>query len=93
MPRKTRISKDEDALVTAISKHVPLFSSLSIRDCVQLGKYKADSRPRPILATPNKPADVNCVLSTRFPQDGLGYGQIYHPLLERYELFCWLSAE
>ena len=71
MPRKIRVSKDEDALVTAIRKHLPSFSSLSIRDCVRLGKYKANSRPRPILVTLNKAADVNCVLSTRFPQDGI----------------------
>ena len=71
MPRKTRVSKDENAILTAICKQLPSFSSLSIRDCVRLGKYKANSRPRPILVTLNKAADVARVLSVRFPQDGI----------------------
>ena len=71
MPGKTRVSKDEDAILTAICKQVPSFSSFSIRDCVRLGKYKANSRPRPILVTLNKAADVARVLSVRFPQDGI----------------------
>ena len=71
MPWKARVSKDEDALATDICKQALLVSSLSIRDCVQLGKYKANSRPRPILVTLNKAAEVTRVLSTYFPQDGI----------------------
>ena len=73
-PKKTRVFKDEEALVdTALCKQVPLYSSLSIRDCVELGKgnYKANCRPRPIFVTLNKGADVTCVLSTHVPQNGI----------------------
>ena len=69
MLRKTRVFKDEDALVTAIRMHVPKFSSVSNRDCVRLGKYKANPQPRPIIVTFNKAAHVTCVLSTHFPRD------------------------
>ena len=71
-PWKDRVSMDEDAIVSAISKHIPSFNSLKIRDCIRLGKYSesnARMRPRPILVTLNRATDVTCVLSTHFPHD------------------------
>ena len=65
--RLERVSQDEAAITQSIQLQVPSFRSLSIRDCLRIGKYSESSdRPRPILVTLNKVADVNLILSKQF---------------------------
>lgn len=65
-PRVERGSRDEAAIVQSIQVQIPSFNPLSIRDCFRLGKYvESSSRPRPILVSLNRVADVNSVLSKR----------------------------
>lgn len=64
--RIQRISRDLDQVQSVISSLNCSVSPLSIKDCIRLGKYDTERpRPRPLLVSLNRVADVQSILSKR----------------------------
>lgn len=64
-PRHQRICDDTDQVVSVLSSVNNDITTLSVRDCFQLGKFQRDKH-RPLLVKMNSVRDVSKVLANRF---------------------------
>ena len=84
--RHDRIKSDMKSCLDVITKLNSEINSQSIRDCLQLGKYKqSSSRPRPLLLKLNRSIDVTTILSKR---DQSSQGIVIKPDLSLQDKQC-----
>lgn len=63
----SRLRNDHAAITSVLDSLDESLSSVSVRDCVRLGKFsKNHVRPRPLLVKFNSAKDVNTILSKKF---------------------------
>lgn len=65
--RDTRVTLDEEKIVSMMREKISTFNALQIRDCIRIGRYVETGRnPRPILVTLGRVSDVRSILSKHF---------------------------
>ena len=63
---RSRLRQDHDKVTSVLGDSVPSLSSVSVRDCLRLGKYdRHSSKPRSLLVKFNSSKDVQSILSER----------------------------
>ena len=63
----SRLRNDHDAILSVLASLNESLCSVSVRDCVRLGKFSQNHvRPRPVLVKFNSAKDVSAILSKKF---------------------------